>query len=112
LYNALLSVPLNPGEVVYDPGCTAETGSQEAWEGLNLAMQERYGEGFFTEASQAKFCVADGNIATAMKSYSAAFEIPGKGVFKLAGSALPCGDDPKRHTPTSSAIPLVRHSGL
>ena len=68
LYNALLSVPLNPGEVVYDPGCTAETGSQEAWEGLNLAMQERYGEGFFTEASQAKFCVADGNIATAMKT--------------------------------------------
>lgn len=112
LYNALLSVPLNPGEVVYDPGCTAETGSQEAWEGLNLAMQERYGEGFFTEASQAKFCVADGNIATAMKSYSAAFEIPGKGVFKLAGSALPCGDDPKRHTPILFSNPTCEALGL
>ena len=112
LYNALLSVPLNPGEVVYDPGCTAETGSQEAWEGLNLAMQERYGEGFFTEASQAKFCVADGNIATAKKSYSAAFEIPGKGVFKLAGSALPCGDDPKRHTPILFSNPTCEALGL
>ena len=90
---------LEEGEVVHDPGCTAETGSKEAWEGLDLAIQTRYGTGFATEDSAAKFCVANGAVSTALKSYSAAFEIPDKGIFVLAGSALPRGDDPKRHTP-------------
>ena len=99
LYDANLSVPLEPGEVTYDPGCTAETGSVQAWEKLNTEMIAKYGAGFDIGDSDAQFRVADGSIAKALRTYTAAFDIPGKGLFTFAGSALQCGEDPKSHTP-------------
>ena len=99
LYDANLSVPLEPGEVTYDPGCTAETGSVQAWEKLNTEMIAKYGAGFDIGDSDAQFRVADGSITKALRTYTAAFDIPGKGLFTFAGSALQCGEDPKSHTP-------------
>ena len=99
LYDANLSVPLEPGEVTYDPGCTAETGSVQAWEKLNTEMIAKYGAGFDISDSDAQFRVADGSITKALRTYTAAFDIPGKGLFTFAGSALQCGEDPKSHTP-------------
>ena len=99
LYDANLSVPLEPGEVTYDPGCTAETGSVQAWEKLNTEMIAKYGASFDIGDSDAQFRVADGSITKALRTYTAAFDIPGKGLFTFAGSALQCGEDPKSHTP-------------
>ena len=99
LYDANLSVPLEPGEVTYDPGCTAETGSVQAWEKLNTEMIAKYGAGFDIGDSDAQFRVADGSITKALRTYTAAFDIPGKGLITFAGSALQCGEDPKSHTP-------------
>ena len=99
LYDANLSVPLEPGEVTYDPGCTAETGSVQAWDKLNTEMIAKYGAGFDIGDSDAQFRVADGSITKALRTYTAAFDIPGKGLFTFAGSALQCGEDPKSHTP-------------
>ena len=99
LYDANLSVPLEPGEVTYDPGCTAETGSVQAWEKLNTEMIAKYGAGFDIGDSDAQFRVADGSVTKALRPYIAAFDVPGKGLFTFAGSALQCGEDPKSHTP-------------
>ena len=62
-------------------------------------MIAKYGAGFDIGDSDAQFRVADGSITKALRAYTAAFDIPGKGLFTFAGSALQCGEDPKSHTP-------------
>ena len=46
--------------MTYDPGCTAETGSVQAWEKLNTELIAKYGAGFDIGDSDAQFRVADG----------------------------------------------------
>ena len=66
---------------------------------MDQALNSRYGHGFDLGTSNASFCVANGEIATASKSYTALFKIPGRGHFTFSGSAMACGDDPRTHTP-------------
>ena len=91
---AHLAVPLQPGEVVYDPGATAEMGSLTAWQQLDSAMKERYGAeyGFTTRPTQTTFRVADGNSTTpkGATAFQAVFDIPSVGCFTLAGVGIPC----------------------
>ena len=97
--SALLSVPLQPGEVIYDPGCTADMGSAEGWENIEVAMQQRWGIGFTKGVSSARFRSADGGLSQGQASYTAQFQIPNVGIFKLSGSAVDCGKEPSGQTP-------------
>ena len=94
-----LSVPLEEGELILDPGCTSEMGSPQAWEILDGAMQKRYGFGFMKFASSATFGVANGGASSALQSYEAKFEIPNIGIFTLGGSSVDCGSNQNRQTP-------------
>ena len=101
---ANLAVPLRPGEIVYDPGATAEMGSLAAWEQLDSAMQERYGAeyGFTTRPTTTTFRVADGNSTTpkGATAFQAVFDIPRVGCFTLAGVGIPCSkEDAAAQTP-------------
>jgi len=106
--SALLSVPVNPGEVIYDPGCTADTGSVQGWTMLDEAMTARYGFGFIKTESSTSFRVADGNVQRTLHSYHAEFDIPNVGAFTLAGSAMDCGPNASSQTPVLFANPACR----
>ena len=97
--SALLSVPLQPGEVIYDPGCTADMGSAEGWKSIEVAMQQRWGFGFTKGESTARFRDANGGLSKGKASYTAQFQIPNVEIFKLSGSTVDCGSDPNGHTP-------------